>query len=144
MISDDNELILKKELQTMSQTLQSIIHVSNFELSRSTHRHKLSYRGNSWQDQDPPQEEDTQHNIWTLCDSFYFIFFFPLFVLVIVQFHLLVHFPLPAGSRSEDAKIRRQKLLLRSAGRESTRKLSKKKKGIEISRPILYSPRAPW
>lgn len=63
MRSDDNELILKKELQTMSQTLQSIIHVSNFELSRSTHRHKLSYRGNSWQDQDPPQEEDTQHNI---------------------------------------------------------------------------------
>lgn len=52
----------------------------------------------------------------------------PLFVLVIVQFHLLVHFPLPAGTRSEDAKIRRQKLLLRSAGRESTRKLSKKKK----------------
>lgn len=29
----------------MSQTLQSIIHVSNFELSRSTHRHKPSYRG---------------------------------------------------------------------------------------------------
>lgn len=77
MRSDDNEFILKKELQTTSQALQSIIHVSNFELSRSTHRHKLSYRGNSWQDQDPPWEEDTQHSIWTLCDSFYFIIFSP-------------------------------------------------------------------
>lgn len=55
----------------------------------------------------------------------FILLFLPLFVLVIVQFHLLVHFPLPAGTRSEDAKIWRQKLLLCSAGRERTRNLSK-------------------
>lgn len=143
MKSDDNELFLKKELQTMSQTLQSIIHVSNFELSRSTHRHKPSYRGTVGRIKTHLRRK-THNTTYEPFVTLFILLFFSLFVLVIVQFHLLVYFPLPAGSRSEDAKIRRQKLLLRSAGRESPRNLSKKKKiGIEIFRPIFNSRKAP-
>lgn len=124
MRSNDNELILKKELQTMSQTLQSIIHASNFELSRSTHRHKLSYRGTVGRIKTHLRRK-THSTTYEPSVTLFILLFLPLFVLVIVQFHLLAYFALPAGTRSEHAKIRRQKLLLCSAGREKTRNLSK-------------------
>lgn len=121
MKSDDNELFLKKELQTMS--LQSIIHVSNFELSRSTHRHKPSYRGTVGRIKTHLRRK-THNTTFEPFVTLFILLFFPLFDLVIVKFH----FPLPIESRSEDAKIKRQKLLLCSAGRESLRNLSRKKK----------------
>lgn len=111
-------------MQTTSQALQSIIHVSNFELSRSTHRHKLSYGGTVGRIKTHLRRK-TCSTTYEPSVTLFILLFFPLFVLVIVQFHLLVHFPLPAGTRSEDAKTRRRKLLLCSAGRERTRNLSK-------------------
>lgn len=73
----------------MSQTLQSIIHVSNFELSRSTHRHKLT--------RETVGRIKTHNTMYE--PSVTLVLIFPLFVFVIVQFHLLLHFPLTVGSK---------------------------------------------